>query len=321
VNQLDYANRKALSGGLPWWVYVFGAIGIVFLILYISRVFYNWVYPVAVTPGSLPATPLQPNIPGVPNVPTPCDLANKNAAVGPSWWNSWGFGALSNDPHDATQLLVIPGKSVPLSAGNQGFYGLQWWMYVKDWSYGYGKDKDVVVRANSANPSIVNPKVSLHPTDNVLRFTISVFPTGTSSGSSTDPAAANDTESAVANFTCEVPDIPLQKWFAVSMTVFERNLDVYIDGKLVKSCFMSGVPKPVVSDVQITPNGGYSGLLCGFSPSATMLNPSDANNFFLADTACRNQTGFTSPTLDLTGYLVKFGLYDTTGKEIQEYTF
>jgi hypothetical protein len=156
----------------------------------------------------------------------------------------------------------------------------------------------------------------------ITRTTItSVFPTD-STGAVAEPAPANDAGSADDVFICEVPNIPLQSWFSVSLTVFERNLDVYLNGMLVKSCFLSGVPKPAVGDIQITPGGGFSGQVCGVKTTDRMLNPSDALAFYATDTNCRTKTDVVkTPMVDTTGYSVKFGMYDAVGREVRQYTF
>jgi len=234
----------------------------------------------------------------------------------------YGYGNMP-DAVDAQKGTSVTAAGAPLSAGNQGAYGMQWWMYIKDWNYGYGHEKPVLIRPDSTNPAIMNPKVTLHPTDNVLRIAISVFPTDSSGGVS-EPAPANAPETADDVFTCEVPNIPLQSWFSVSLTVFERNLDVYVNGMLVKSCFLSGVPKPAVGDIQITPNGGFSGQVCGLQTSPKMLNPSDALAFYGASNSCVTTNPGApnaSAMVNTTGYSVKFGLFDTVGKQLREYTF
>jgi hypothetical protein len=236
------------------------------------------------------------------------------------WQWAFGTGSLAG-PVDGKSSTYVAGSSAPLSAGTQGGYGIQWWMYVKDWNYGYGKEKPVLSRSDTTDPSVMNPNVTLHPTDNALRVSVSIFPTDPNSSGKSEPAPASHPDSTDDVFTCEVPNIPLQKWFSVSLTVFDRNMDIYIDGKLVKSCFLSGVPKPAVGDIQISKDGGFSGLLCNVSTYPKMLTPTDAATFFAASTSCRSMTESSTPLTDTTGYSVKFGVYDTVGKEIQQYTF
>jgi hypothetical protein len=85
-------------------------------------------------------------------------------------------GNLAPAFHDATQQTSIKSTEAPLSAQREGGYGMQWWMYVKDWNYGYGKKKAVVRRPDGSNGSIMNPEISLHPTDNSLQISVSVYP-------------------------------------------------------------------------------------------------------------------------------------------------
>jgi hypothetical protein len=229
-------------------------------------------------------------------------------------------GELSPSFHDATTSAIIQGKQAPLSSDDQGGYGIQWWMYVKDWNYGYGKKKSVIKRPDPTNTSVVNPHISLHPTDNSLQVSVSIFPATEGGASKSTPAPAGHSGSTDDVFVCDVPNIPLQTWFSVSVTVFGRNLDIYIDGKLVKSCFLTGVPKPAVGDIQLTPDGGFSGRICGLNHYPRMLTPGDATTFYNTGTSCRSKTesGIASKA---TGYSVKFGVYDTLGKEVQEYAF
>jgi hypothetical protein len=197
---------------------------------------------------------------------------------------------------------------------------MQWWMYIKDWNYGYGKEKSVLTRSDTTSGSIMNPNITLGATDNNLRVSVSIFPSDDSNAKNA-PAPAGHSGVADDVFVCEVSDVPLQTWFSVSLTVFDKNLDIYIDGKLVKSCLISGVPKPCVGDIQISPKGGFSGYICDFYHYPRMLVPSDASTFYNAGTTCKNKTPSASPTTVATGYSVKFGVYDPVGKEVQEYTF
>jgi hypothetical protein len=231
-------------------------------------------------------------------------------------------GDLLSSLHDATTSMSIPGTSAPLSNQSQGAYGMQWWMFVKDWNYGYGKEKSVLIRPDPTNNAVMNPSISLHPTDNTLKVSVSVFPTN-GSASKTEPAPATGSGASTDDvFVCEVPNIPLQSWFSVSTTVFGKNLDIYIDGKLVKSCMLPGVPKPAIGDISVSPNGGFSGYMCNIYHYPRMLTPGDAMNFYSAGSSCSKDVSSSGVTSSgLTGYSVKFGVYDTLGKQIQQYTF
>ncbi|MEI6614520.1 MAG: LamG-like jellyroll fold domain-containing protein, partial [Chrysiogenales bacterium] len=65
----------------------------------------------------------------------------------------------------------------------------------------------------------------------------------------------------VINEEIEVNDIPLNKWVNVMIRCENTTLDVYINGTIVKSHHLHGVPKQNYGDVYIAPNGGFSGYI------------------------------------------------------------
>jgi hypothetical protein len=239
----------------------------------------------------------------------------------PMFWN-WFYGSSSGNlvsqMFDTTSSASVPSGAVSTSTDGQGAYGIQWWMFVKDWNYGYGKEKTVISRSDATNSAISNPRVTLAPTENNLRVSVSIFPNEEGGGSKTEPAPANNPGSSDDVFVCEVPNIPLQSWMSVSVTVFDRNLDVYINGNLVKSCFLPGVPKPAAGNIDISKDGGFSGHMCDLNHYSKMLTPSDAQAFYSAGTSCMSQTNSSARS---GGYSVNFGVFDTKGKQVKEYTF
>jgi len=224
-------------------------------------------------------------------------------------------------PVDGKSGTVIPAANVPISTGSDN--SVQFWMYIKDWDYSFGKEKGVLIRKDASNSGVSNPKITLHPTDNSLNVTVSLFASGGGAQSSS-PAAANDTGASGDSYTCTVENVPLQTWFAVSATVFQRNLDVYINGKLVKSCVLPGVPRPAAGDITMGAGGGFSGYLCGVRSYSSMIGPSDASSFFSAGTNCASfaqPSGSTEKGITLFGYTYTFNVKDSSGKEVSNYSF
>jgi len=56
-----------------------------------------------------------------------------------------------------------------------------------------------------------------------------------------------------------IEDIPLNKWVCVIIRVENHNLDVYINGVIVKRHVLASVPKQNYGDVYLSMNGGYNG--------------------------------------------------------------
>jgi hypothetical protein len=112
------------------------------------------------------------------------------------------------------------------------------------------------------------------------------------------------------------------------MTVFQRNLDIYINGRLVKSCVLQGVPKPAVGDIVLNDNGGFSGSLCNVNYYNGMLTPEDAKSFHATGTTCAPPAtaGATSPVdkdsffITLFGYTFRFMTLNRDGKELTSFT-
>jgi hypothetical protein len=108
---------------------------------------------------------------------------------------------------------------------------------------------------------------------------------GGATGTGGDDEAAAD-KSAAANSkvnTCLIDNVPIQKWFNVIVSLYGLTLDVYLDGKLVRTCIMPGVPQMNnANDIRVTPSGGFSGWTANFQYWADSSNPQQAYNIYKA---------------------------------------
>ena len=70
--------------------------------------------------------------------------------------------------------------------------------------------------------------------------------------------------------------IPLQRWTCINVSVFNQNVDLFIDGKLKISKFL---PKPPMAintvPMVLAPQGGFDGYLSRIKFSNKALNPSE----------------------------------------------
>ena len=219
---------------------------------------------------------------------------------------------------DGKTKTVIPSGDLPASTSSDT--GLQFWMFISDWDYKFGQQKSIVERVSPTNAAIKNPAISLSATENTLQVKVSIFPAGPQAGAG-EPGA----DTTGDTFTCSVENVPLQSWFSVSTTVFQRNLDIYINGRLVKSCVLPGVPKPAAGDIVLNNNGGFSGSICNVHSYGSMLTPDDALAFFMAGTTCSppvaSKVDKDSIFITLFGYTFRFSTLDKMGKELSGYTF
>lgn len=229
-------------------------------------------------------------------------------------------GSQVSTPLDGKVRMAISSSDVPSDGGVN--YSVQYWMYIADWDYKFGQEKDILKRVAANNTSVVGPRIFLSPTDNTLNVRVSLF-----SADGTAGAATPGAETTGDSQTCSVENVPLQSWFSVSVTVFQRNLDIYINGRLVKSCVLTGIPRPATGDMILNDNGGFSGTICNVDYYNTMLAPSDAKEFFSKGTLCAGteagkniQVDKNSLMITLFGYTFRFSTLTKEGTELSSYT-
>ena len=82
-------------------------------------------------------------------------------------------------------------------------------------------------------------------------------------------------------YNCTVNNFPIQSWVNLLISVYGRALDIYLDGKLVKTCVLPGIPNidPTLP-MYITPNGGFSGWTSTFQYLSNATNPQEAWNIY-----------------------------------------
>ena len=153
----------------------------------------------------------------------------------------------------ATVPTLIPEKSI--SDATALNYGYSIWIYIENWSYAYAGAPKVIFNRGT------NPVVSLGSVDNTLTTSVKLQGNGVA--------------------TCAVPNIPLQKWTNVIVTLNDKSLDTYLNGKLAKTCVLASPPETVASgDVKLTPNGGFAGFTARFKYWGSAINPQQAWNVY-----------------------------------------
>jgi hypothetical protein len=247
-------------------------------------------------------------------------IQKMNGQPGLALFESKSSGDKTPTPVDGKTKTVIPAGEVPAGPGSD--YGIQYWMYIANWDYKFGQDKEILKRVAPNDGNVVGPRIFLAPNDNTLHVRLSMFPTDNSAGAA-NPSASSTGDS----FTCSVENVPLQTWFAVAVTVFQRNVDIYINGRLVKSCVLPGVPRPALGDIILADKGGFAGSICNVNGYTTMLSPDDAKLFHAKGTNCAPPAEAGGVKVDkdsvfitLFGYTFRFSTLSKEGKELSSYT-
>lgn len=162
------------------------------------------------------------------------------------------------------------------------------WFYIQDWNYRYGEAKVIFGRMNSSSSSASSgsipgisgqdpsPVVYLDPLENNLVVALGCYPGANQVPNSRNTPVGN----AVLNL-CQINNVPIQRWVNLIVSVYGRTLDVYTDGKLVKTCLLPGVAMINTSaNVQLTPGGGFNGWTSKLQYYDNPLNPQQAWNIY-----------------------------------------
>ena len=155
---------------------------------------------------------------------------------------------------DSRQLTIIPQDpgekgAIPILRSVNDTDGMEFtwsvWLFINDYTYKEGKYKHVFHKGNDNldNDGIATPNnapgVYLDKFKNNLVVMMNTFD--------------NYQEKIIVN------DIPIHKWINVVIRVIQHQVDIYINGTLVKRHVLEGVPKQNYGDVYASLNGGFSG--------------------------------------------------------------
>lgn len=158
---------------------------------------------------------------------------------------------------EATTETTIKSTDLEQTSSVNSAYSL--WFYIKDWNENYGSTKLLMKRQDGAGDGL---KISLGTYENKMDIDIDYFDT---------------TSSSKLTHTCTVYNIPIQSWNSLVVSIEQKSLDIYLNGKLAKSCLIPGVPYiDGASDVVITPaplTQQFSGFTSSFKYFATPVDP------------------------------------------------
>ena len=159
------------------------------------------------------------------------------------------------------------------------------WFYVNDWNYRYGEPKVIFGRMGASSgkedgsvPGISGldpcPAVVLGAIENNIMVALGCYP-----GADVEPTTPGG---KTIVHTCSVANIPIQKWVNLIVSVYGRTMDLYIDGKLVRTCLLPGVASVNNNaNIYVTPKGGFDGWTSKIAYYPNSLSPQDAWNIYV----------------------------------------
>ena len=158
------------------------------------------------------------------------------------------------------QATIIDASKIDLGSSSTGGvvnFSYSMWFNINDWNDGYGNKKPLFQKEST---------ISTYFAANQNDLIIDVLHSG---------------ESPIT--TCTIKNVPIQKWVNLIISVYGRSLDAYINGKLVNTCVLTGVPiVDKTQGIQITPSGGFNGWVTQFQFWASPMDPQTAWNIYKA---------------------------------------
>ena len=170
--------------------------------------------------------------------------------------------------HDGSVRKVISAED--LIGANSANYSYSFWLYINTWNYGYGSKKVVFRRFKQGENNLI--EAVLDTTNNDLQINM---------------AYSGDKVNSKTH-KCAVKNIPLQKWTNIIVSLNNKAIDIYLDGKLVKTCVLPGVqtPKPnqnlIVADKssKTIEGTGFSGFIAKLRFYSRTVNPREAYEIY-----------------------------------------
>jgi len=140
-----------------------------------------------------------------------------------------------SDLSDASKSIMVPAsKTEPNSTGNNN-YGYSVWLYVDAWRTSGQSliNKNIITRTDSNSVPLF--QMYLDNDQNNLNVVLR--------GNSTP---------------CTIRNVQLQKWINLTMSIYGNTVDLYLDGKLVRTCILQTMPPSLSSTDDLFIGGGYN---------------------------------------------------------------
>ena len=224
---------------------------------------------------------------------------------------------------------------------------LSFWLYVSDWDVRAGMVKHVLsVRGSSPGTNYNSLVCALYPQENkmMIRVRTAGASSPTGMGSQSNPTSPQGSGSSdytniatfnnllnqnigLADFTntlnypmCDLPEFDLQRWINVTVVVSGRVCDVYLDGKLARSCMLDNViqfPKSVGSAgiaVDACQKQGFGGALSRVQLYSYAITPDRVYGIYQAGPSIKSAT-LVDKLLGLFGINLTVSAYKVTSPQ------
>ena len=137
------------------------------------------------------------------------------------------------------------------------------WFYMKEFEYKLGQWKSLLFIGNNSGTETF-PEIAFYPFTNSLKF-------------QTTTSAPNGGQES-----CDIQNSPFNKWVHVVYVLNNRTTDIYINGKLERSCVLQGLPLINTEHLRICQDGGFYGQLARLQYFSNTITPNRIKQLYRA---------------------------------------
>ena len=186
-------------------------------------------------------------------------------------------------PDGKTALNPITTSALPgIYEGGQ--FSVEFWIYISNWNVKLGKNKHIFSLGGQNFDTI---RIYLAPFKSDLRVRVHTKEVGqvlTETSMINELPASNrqdtfnnlnvDSQLTNPDQICDIADLDLQRWLHVVVTVSNRTVDTYLDGKLARSCVLPTFYKVDNNYMaNILQYGGFGGYVSNVTVYDYSLSP------------------------------------------------
>ena len=191
---------------------------------------------------------------------------------------------LSNSILSGQEMKTILASSLANSTSlNASNFSYSIWFNIDDWNYQYGQYKVLFGRQGATSAAAAATASSSSGSGLPIKLTgVDPCPVVVFDSIENDiiislgcfPNLDHGTGNTIQVSNCRVSNVPIQEWVNLLISVYGRTLDVYINGKLVKTQLLPGIASvDQNAPIYLTPLGGFAGWTSRFQYWPNPVNP------------------------------------------------
>lgn len=168
---------------------------------------------------------------------------------------------LNNEPwlvettKNAQYQSIVSNDKIPLS--KDGRFGIEFsysfWIFINEWRNGSGSktgEHHILHKGDPTGYSAQCPGMWIAKDTNTFILRMNTFYENTE-------CKGDDCLYEI----CKIAGIPVHKWVHLTVSVINKNVDIYVNGFLKKRCLLKGLPRQNMGDVYLNAFGGFNGFM------------------------------------------------------------